>query len=229
MAAVFASDSFVASTAGSGVVTTGAGAGGVGATVLLRTGPISACRFAADYFTLLDRLTIARSRKHVGKYYGTAETGRFPDRLKPINIKADVDVAVEFQSIREINNEIRRLNLASYAPRRYVLPHKQAAYDKKYSTEIRGGEGFFRPPSSSTTASATTIRRTDTTTTARRRWSATSRCTAGSGGQARGTARGSKGDAAPPRQMRNVAHCVGWLMTSTRHEPAVPVRRFRRS
>ena len=68
------------------------------------------------------------------------------------------------------------------------------------------------PPSSSSTASATTIRRTDTT--ARRRWSATSRCTAGSGGQARGTARGSKGDAAPPRQMRNVAHCVGWLLTT---------------
>ena len=97
-----------------------------------------------DYFTLLDLLTIARSRKHIEKYYGTAETGRFPDRLKPINIKADVDRAGEFRSIRDINNEIRRLNLASYAPLRYVLPHRQAAYDKKYSTEIKGGEGFFR-------------------------------------------------------------------------------------
>jgi SNF2 family DNA or RNA helicase len=97
-----------------------------------------------DYFTLLDLLTIARSRKHIQKYYGTAETGRFPDRLKPINIKADVDRAGEFRSIREINNEIRRLNLASYAPLRYVLPHKQVAYDKKYSTEVKGGTGFFR-------------------------------------------------------------------------------------
>jgi hypothetical protein len=25
-----------------------------------------------------------------------------------------------------------------------VLPHKQAAYDAKYSTQIRGGESFFR-------------------------------------------------------------------------------------
>ena len=33
-----------------------------------------------DYFTLLDLLTIARSRKHIEKYYGTSETGRFPDR-----------------------------------------------------------------------------------------------------------------------------------------------------
>jgi superfamily II DNA or RNA helicase len=97
-----------------------------------------------DYFKLLDLLTIARSRKHIEKYYGTADTGRFPERLKPVNIKPDVDLAGEFRSIREINNEIRRLTLAAYAPLRYVLPHKQAAYDAKYSTRIRGGEGFFR-------------------------------------------------------------------------------------
>lgn len=97
-----------------------------------------------DYFTLLDQLTIARSRKHIEKYYGISETGRFPERLRPINIKPDVDRAGEFRSIRDINTEIRRLNLASYAPLRYVLSHKQAAYDAKYSTQIRGGESFFR-------------------------------------------------------------------------------------
>ena len=97
-----------------------------------------------DYFSLLDHLTIARSRRHIEKYYGTAETGRFPDRLPPINIKADVDRTGEFRSIRDINQEIRRLNLAAYAPLRYVLPHKQAAYDEKYSTQLRGGQGFFR-------------------------------------------------------------------------------------
>jgi SNF2 family DNA or RNA helicase len=97
-----------------------------------------------DYFTLLDLLTIARSRKHIEKYYGTAETGRFPERLRPINIKPDVDIAGEFPSIRSINLEIRRLHLASYAPLRYVLPSRQEAYDKKYGTELQGGKGFFR-------------------------------------------------------------------------------------
>jgi hypothetical protein len=97
-----------------------------------------------DYFTLLDVLTIARSRKHIEKYYGIAETGRFPDRLKPINIKADVDNADKFPKIADINLEIRRLKLAAYAPLRYVLPRKQEAYDKKYSTEVKGGTGFFR-------------------------------------------------------------------------------------
>ncbi|MBF0247210.1 MAG: DEAD/DEAH box helicase family protein [Alphaproteobacteria bacterium] len=97
-----------------------------------------------DYFKLLDLLTIARSRKHVQKYYGTADTGRFPERLAPVNIKADVDLAGEFRPIREINNEIRRLTLGAYAPLRYVLPHKQREYDEKYSTKVRGGESFFR-------------------------------------------------------------------------------------
>ena len=97
-----------------------------------------------DYFKLLDMLTIARSRKHVQRYYGIEETGEFPDRLPPVNIKADVDLTGEFRPIREVNNEIRRLTLGAYAPLRYVLPHKQAAYDEKYSTKIHGGERFFR-------------------------------------------------------------------------------------
>lgn len=97
-----------------------------------------------DYFTLLDTLTIARSRRHIEKYYGIEETGKFPERLKPVNIKADVDSSGAFPAVRDINHEIRRLHLASYAPLRYVLPHRQQAYDEKYSTEVRGGEGFFR-------------------------------------------------------------------------------------
>ena len=96
-----------------------------------------------DYFTLLDRLTIARSRRHIEKYYGTLETGRFPERLKPINVKPDVDLAGVFPSIRDINLEIRRLNLAAYAPLRYVLPHRRPAYDEKYSTRLQSGDGFF--------------------------------------------------------------------------------------
>ena len=109
-----------------------------------RTSPRLIEMLGFDYFKLLDLLTIARSRRHIEKYYGTAETGKFPERLKPINHKPDVDSDGQFSSIREINNEIRRLTLAAYAPLCYVLPGKQAAYDAKYSTQIRGGESFFR-------------------------------------------------------------------------------------
>ena len=47
-----------------------------------------------------------------------------------------MDLTGEFPSIRDINLEIRRLNLAAYAPLRYVLPHKRDAYDEKYSTRL---------------------------------------------------------------------------------------------
>ena len=108
-----------------------------------------------DYFTLLDLLTIARSRKHVEKYYGVAETGRFPERLRPINVRPALEracpdlpdgtgAATPALGIREINREIRRLHLAAYAPLRYVLPGRQAAYDAKYGTRVKGGAGYFR-------------------------------------------------------------------------------------
>ena len=38
-----------------------------------------------DYFKLLDTITIARSRKHIEKYYIVEEIGRFPKRLDPLN------------------------------------------------------------------------------------------------------------------------------------------------
>jgi hypothetical protein len=97
-----------------------------------------------DYFKLLDLLTIARSRKHVEKYYGTAETGAFPTRLRPLNEKTNVDLQGEFRPVREISDEIRRLNLGAYAPLRYVLPQKQAEYDAKYSAAVKGGKGTWR-------------------------------------------------------------------------------------
>jgi hypothetical protein len=33
-----------------------------------------------DYFQLLDLLTIARSRKHIEKYYNLDDVGKFPER-----------------------------------------------------------------------------------------------------------------------------------------------------
>lgn len=93
-----------------------------------------------DYFRLLDLLTIARSRKHIERYYGTAETGTFPEKLAPANIKSDVDLTGAFPPIVEVNNEIRRLKLAAFAPLRYVLDDRRAAYERRYNQNV-GGEG----------------------------------------------------------------------------------------
>lgn len=56
-----------------------------------------------DYFKLLDSLTIARSRKHIEKYYGLKKTGKFPTRLQPINKDCEIDILREFPSFAAIN------------------------------------------------------------------------------------------------------------------------------
>ncbi len=95
-----------------------------------------------DYFKLLDLLTIARSRRHIEKYYDLDEIGRFPERAKPINVKAEIDTRDEFPELKEINRDIRRLNLSAYAPLKYVLPAKLLEYSRKYDRQVAGGSVF---------------------------------------------------------------------------------------
>ncbi len=95
-----------------------------------------------DYFKLLDLVTIARSRKHIEKYYDVTSIGKFPERNKPINIKSDIDVENNFPPLIEINKTIRKLTLCAYSPLKYVLPHKREEYDKKYDIQV--GSGVFK-------------------------------------------------------------------------------------
>ena len=97
-----------------------------------------------DYFKLLDSLTIARSRKHIEKYYNINDIGQFPKRLKPENVKEDIDILDDFPSFKEINNQILKLNLSVYAPIKYVLPHKRDYYNKLYDTKAKGGGVLFK-------------------------------------------------------------------------------------
>ena len=94
------------------------------------------------YFKLLDMLTIARSRKHILKYYDIKEIGKFPERLTPINIKTDIDLDKTFPQLKEINRSIRRLNLSAYAPLKYVLTSKMEEYSRKYDMQVAGGSVF---------------------------------------------------------------------------------------
>jgi len=95
-----------------------------------------------DYFKLLDLLTIARSRKHIQKYYDMAEIGEFPERAKPVNKKPDIDTRDMFPPLKEINRDIRKLNLSAYAPLKYVLPDKREEYSRKYDMQVKGGSVF---------------------------------------------------------------------------------------
>ena len=93
-----------------------------------------------DYIRLLDLLTIARSRKHIEKYYGTADVGRFPERLKPINFMPPVDADGTMIPLDAINRSILRLTLAAYKPTFYVQNSAKAEkYARLYDHHLRTG------------------------------------------------------------------------------------------
>ncbi|MGW5442400.1 helicase-related protein [Streptomyces asiaticus] len=98
-----------------------------------------------DYIRLLDLVTIARSRKHIEKYYGTKDVGKFPTRLAPINLTPPIDTADMMIPLEEINRSILRLNLAAYKPTSYVSAKHESNYAALYDQRVRtGGRRVWR-------------------------------------------------------------------------------------
>ena len=89
-----------------------------------------------DFFKLLDGITIARSRKHIEKYYDMTEIGKFPNRLKPITHRPDITNLEGFMKMDELYSALTRLNLAVYSPFDYILESKRSFYSDLYDTEI---------------------------------------------------------------------------------------------
>lgn len=107
-----------------------------------RTGATFIDEIDLDYFQLLDTLTIARSRRHIEKYYNLKEIGDFPERLQPKNIKSEIDTLKEFPPLEEINNTISKLEMAIYSPMRYVRLDKKHEYELKYDMIVGHGGKF---------------------------------------------------------------------------------------
>jgi SNF2 family DNA or RNA helicase len=87
-------------------------------------------RLNASFFKLLDELTIARSRKHIQKYYKDtiAQLGGFPERKKPLSIYPDIDLRGRFLSYDKLNDEITAYKLSLFNPSRYVMQEFKSQY-----------------------------------------------------------------------------------------------------
>jgi hypothetical protein len=85
-----------------------------------------------DYFKLLDILTIARSRKHIAKYYTGGDTSDFPTRLKPISLSPKIDRDNEMPPIADLNAMIAGLSFAQYQLLAYLLPDRRKKYEARY-------------------------------------------------------------------------------------------------
>jgi len=104
-------------------------------------------QFSSAFFKLLDALTIARSRKHITKYYkdSLAQLGGFPIRLKPQSIYPKIDLAGEFMSYDTLNDEISNYRLTLFNPSSYVLPDYRDIYEQRAKVNgQRNGSFNFR-------------------------------------------------------------------------------------
>lgn len=85
-----------------------------------------------DFFEVLDSVTIARSRKHIQKYYDTTDIGTFPTRLKSISLRphlTDLKSAINYNQIFE---QLMLLTLTIYTPTHYIQPSKMEKYAELY-------------------------------------------------------------------------------------------------
>ncbi len=78
----------------------------------------------ADFFKLLDAITIARSRKHIERHYPDVakELGGFPQRAKPESVYYDIDIQTEFPTFIAIEKQINAYQLSLFNPSKYLKP-----------------------------------------------------------------------------------------------------------
>ena len=85
-----------------------------------------------DFFEVLDSVTIARSRKHIQKYYDTTDIGTFPTRLAPISKRPPLTDLTDAITYNEIFEHLMMLTLSIYTPSHYILPSKIEKYAELY-------------------------------------------------------------------------------------------------
>ncbi len=85
-----------------------------------------------DFFEVLDSVTIARSRRHIQKYYDTSDIGTFPKRRTPISLSpklTDLRTAINYNEIFE---QLMLLTLSIYTPTHFIQESKKEKYAEMY-------------------------------------------------------------------------------------------------
>lgn len=97
-----------------------------------------------DFFKLLDSVTIARSRKHIEKYYNMSKIGKFPERLKPISKSCEMTDLPNFMPIKDISETLMKLNMSLYSPFDYILSDQLPYYEELYDIKVHEGKSRFK-------------------------------------------------------------------------------------
>lgn len=93
----------------------------------------------SSFFRMLDKLTIARSRKHIVNYYKEEMKiiGDFPKRLPVISKAPAIDIKNEFPSYDKINQEMSGYKLTLFNPDFFVYEKFKDHYEDKAGKKIK--------------------------------------------------------------------------------------------
>lgn len=93
----------------------------------------------SDFLELLDAVTIARSRKHIERFYNTAAIGKFPEHLSAENERCPISTDPEAVKIAQLNEALLECKFCVYTPTRYIHASRKAYYDSLTVTRTRRG------------------------------------------------------------------------------------------
>lgn len=88
-----------------------------------------------DFFEVLDSVTIARSRKHIEKYYDTSDVGRFPTRLQPVSHSPKLTNLKNAISYNQIFEQLMQLSLTIYTPSLFIQPSCMSKYAELFGDD----------------------------------------------------------------------------------------------
>ena len=95
----------------------------------------------SGFFSLLDGLSIARSRKQIQRYYekDMSRLGSFPHRVPPESVHSYIDSKNSYLSFESLSDRIDALNLALYHPSAYLREDLPDETRMTYEREVIRG------------------------------------------------------------------------------------------
>ncbi|MCQ2011178.1 SNF2-related protein [Sporolactobacillus sp. STSJ-5] len=91
-------------------------------------------KLPADFYKLLEMLTISRSRKHITDYYRDNKMGKFPEKMSPETYHPEIDTEGYLLNFDETNEILEYVKLAVYSPMKYIKSECRAYYREKFQT-----------------------------------------------------------------------------------------------
>lgn len=90
-----------------------------------------------DFSVILDSVTIARSRKHIQKFYDVNDIGKFPHRLPTKSYYPNLTDDSTVMNYKEIYDKLLSMTMNVYAPLAKIFPSRLEKYEEKYQIDLK--------------------------------------------------------------------------------------------